>query len=473
MTESDSNHNSIEDLIDSNDAEDVAAIGEEIEATPTMNRVASPLEDEVLSILNEKGISFQEMSASHVKFRRTGSDTPSYRREFSLPRNCLSDLAEQLKWSTIDHPNYRGYVSPSTGFAELLFQPRRRSSTDQILARIEQLSANVDISCTHPNYGDLKAVTFTSKRRLIGTSEELLIESPRLHFSGSSGRPCIEVSNASPLALVFHSSEVSVAGRQYFVGSIKIFVERQISKDELIALAESASNALLYEFDVRNGLIFALTRRDPPEGYRLSRARRRQRAEKARYPLTNIRPEVAALFNFASSATGNPPLSFLSYYQALEYFIPAAVRRSSISSLRREFRDPFFDPSNDDSLLRLLGIAERSATSSEAVQFRTLITDSVRPDSISSFLEKDWGDHFTRKGPIEGVAHLDPRNQKSILEQVADRIYQIRNRIVHAKDDPKYGEARVLLPESLEADSLWPDVELVRLLATEVVMDLS
>lgn len=473
MTESDGNDNSIADLIDSNDSEDLAAIGEEIEVAPTMSRVTSPLEDEVFSTLNEKGISFKEMSVSHVKFERTRDDIPSYRKEFSLPRNCLPGLAEQLKWKTIDHPSYRGYISPSTGFAELLFQPRRRSSADLIPAHIEKFSANVDISCVHQNYGDLKAVTFTSKRYLHDNSTDLLIESPRLHFSGSNGQPCIEVSNASPLALAFHSSGVSVTGRQFFVGSIKISVERQISKDDLIALAESVSNALLYELDVRNGLILALARRDPPEGYRFSRARRRQRAEKARYPLTNIRPEVAALFNFASSATGNPPLSFLSYYQALEYFIPAAIRRSSISSLRREFRDPFFDPSSDDSLLRLLGIAERSATSSEAAQFRTLITGSVRSDSISSFLEQDWGDHFTKKGPIQGVVHLDPRNQKSILEQVADRIYQIRNRIVHAKDDPKYGEARVLLPESLEADLLWPDVELVRLLATEVVMDLS
>ena len=60
-------------------------------------------------------------------------------------------------------------------------------------------------------------------------------------------------------------------------------------------------------------------------------------------------------------------------------------------------------------------------------------------------------------------------NSPSFLDEVADRVYQIRNRIVHAKGDPRYREARVLLLRTHEAHSLWPDVELMRFLASEAI----
>jgi hypothetical protein len=86
-------------------------------------------------------------------------------------------------------------------------------------------------------------------------------------------------------------------------------------------------------------------------------------------------------------------------------------------------------------------------------------------------MEFEWGNHFTRHGPIVGVEAINVKNtSKDLFDQVADRVYQISNRIVHAKDDPRYEESRVLLPRSHEADSLGPDVELVRFLAEEAII---
>ncbi|GAA0853102.1 hypothetical protein GCM10009525_81910 [Streptosporangium amethystogenes subsp. fukuiense] len=123
--------------------------------------------------------------------------------------------------------------------------------------------------------------------------------------------------------------------------------------------------------------------------------------------------------------------------------------------------------------MRLLRVAEGSTGAKESEQFRILIRECVRRERVVEFLETgEWGDYFTKRGPISGVEPLNVQNSsKDILEQVADRIYKIRNRIVHAKDDPKYVDAPVLLPQSDEADALVPDVRLIRLLAIEIVID--
>jgi len=76
------------------------------------------------------------------------------------------------------------------------------------------------------------------------------------------------------------------------------------------------------------------------------------------------------------------------------------------------------------------------------------------------------------KNRISGVAPLTPLDKNNKLtNQVANRIYDIRCRIVHAKEDGgPSGNPEVLLPFSAEADLLDPDVMLVRYVAQKVII---
>jgi len=98
-----------------------------------------------------------------------------------------------------------------------------------------------------------------------------------------------------------------------------------------------------------------------------------------------------------------------------------------------------------------------------------LLREFVRTDLLKEFFSRDWGNHFSNHGPIKGVKFINVKSP-SFLEEVADRVKQIRNRIVDTKDDPRYQEARVVLPRSHEAHSLWPDVELMRFLASGAIL---
>ncbi|WP_159049310.1 hypothetical protein [Streptomyces canus] len=141
--------------------------------------------------------------------------------------------------------------------------------------------------------------------------------------------------------------------------------------------------------------------------------------------------------------------------------------------LELELSDQRFDASQDKYLMRILSVAENAASSSESTQLRVLLQEFVRGGVLQDFFtEHDWGKYFSKQGPIKGIPDsINPENRNAPLaHQVADRVYRIRNRIVHSKDDPKYQNVPALLPQSDEAEALGPDIDLVRLLAFEVIL---
>ena len=259
--------------------------------------------------------------------------------------------------------------------------------------------------------------------------------------------------------------------------TIKIDYGTALNRDVIFAKADALLRSFLYELDVRNGAVLSLDTRPQPTDQVAAFRSVSRTTTKIRYPETPIQYEAAELFHFASQARDdsrtrdNPLLAFLSYYQVLEYFLPAAASKDIVERVRRELRQTSFDRENDSCLRSLVHAVERHAKLPESEHLRTLVHEYVRSDRLEEFFSLDWGKHFTKRGPISGVSSIDRNHLSSDLaNQVADRIYHIRNRIVHAKDDPRFEGSRVLLPHSHEAHALLPDVELARLLAVEAII---
>ncbi|MEU7985970.1 hypothetical protein AB0B56_13985 [Streptosporangium canum] len=422
-------------------------------------------EKQVISEMGRIGYAFVSYSISNLHFSLSEKQASRFQGRVELPRYSAADLKEQLAWGFDGHPVYQGYIAPSRGVVELVVMNNIRRP-DLVGEKISGFSTEGASPCAHSDPAralpSLKAKVFYSDREAH--------ESPRVHVHDAALSLCMEISNISPLALLFCPRFRS--GRNRFLGSIKLDFQRSMSKEQLLHDSERLIQSFLYELDIRNKLVLNLERRESLSS-RIANGRHGQRLPTVRFPETNVRHEVASLFNFAGSAIGNWPLAFLSYYQSLEYFIPIAARKSAIRRMRKELTDPIFDRSRDEDLVRILAVVEASTRSDEASHFSTLISECVRRDRVVDFLTSGgWGEHFTKRGPIKGVESLNPDNgNRDILDQVASRIYKIRNRIVHAKDDPRFANERVLLPRSDEAEMLGPDVQLIRLLATEVILD--
>ncbi|WP_143043729.1 hypothetical protein [Nonomuraea jiangxiensis] len=430
--------------------------------------IISEVEQRVISRLSDRGYRFVQLSQNSIAMTLAAPDKdPTTGNIEEIPRNCIPDLDLQLSWNIIPHPRYEGFVAPEIGYIEFELTSAQRSSSYMLARQIARLQPEESANCHHSS-DDMQFPSL----EFSGNSSTDAIINPRLHLHDSRLMCCIEVSNTSPLAALENTWRGGF-GYRGFTGTIKLKLRERPDKDALLAESERLLQSFLYEINVRHNITLNPRRRDSSVRYLALNRYRSSNIATARFPRTTIAPEVSALFNFASSAGRNYPLAFLSYYQTLEYFIPAAVRRNALSDIRKVLTDLRFERSSDESLLRLVSVAEGATNASEAQQFKTLLKECVRQEEIEEFLRNDlWGDHFTKRGPIVGV---DPLNlsgtNTGLMERAADRIYRIRNRIVHAKDDPRYRDSPVLLPQSEEADALGPDVQLIRLLAIEVILD--
>jgi hypothetical protein len=431
---------------------------------------ASPLLDEereVTALLSELDLSYESHNKKYLSFsdlrERHSKHSPSVRRWF--PRAYLPALRTQLGDKVEKHPTSMGMIIPARGYVELT------------CTRFSLIAAKKLFQLQSPG---MKCVHSEQARALPSLPYHWLDDetesAKRVHLSNAdSAEPCIEISNASPLAMLLYGGVLETGRRQLasrripFLATLKIVYGDAWDLEQIRQSSEATARSLLYELDYRNGVVMELDA--PSAGLDISLSRRL--AEPIRsisYPHTAIDPEVSVLFGFASQVTDDPPHAFLSYYKALEYFIPKAANQRAMKNIRRELRDPAFDDNDDAAMLRIIAATRGPKNVPEQGQIRIVVNEFVRPDRLKEFFDRDWGDYFTSNGPIKGVQAIQLENSNmSLLNRVADRISQIRNRLVHAKDEPKLRDARVLLPRSTAANALTPDVLLVRLLATEAI----
>ncbi|MBP2340683.1 hypothetical protein JOF41_006861 [Saccharothrix coeruleofusca] len=241
--------------------------------------------------------------------------------------------------------------------------------------------------------------------------------------------------------------------------------------DEALKIMETYASGLFFELDVRFGL---------PLGF----MRRRSRNDPARIivdadsqpvtlPRNNYAAPAVSLYTYARAATQTPLLEYLAYYQAIEFFFPSFWQADVMERVRQELRDPRFDKESDAQLTKLIGLAMQAGKSapSERDQLCTTLNRCLSDDQLREFLQEDDErlEKLTKKDYLKDVAVLNLRGSARIGDQVADRVYDIRCRIVHGKENGG-GRAEVLLPFGKEAERLAHDIEVIRFLAQKVII---
>jgi hypothetical protein len=126
--------------------------------------------------------------------------------------------------------------------------------------------------------------------------------------------------------------------------------------------------------------------------------------------------------------------------------------------------------------LDLTSMRTLSGFGNERDQLKATVRACLGSDRLREFLTADpkREEHFTdreKQNRIRGVRLIDFANRQADLrDQVANRIYDLRCRIVHTKDEPEVNVAGLLLPYSREAESLTYDVELIQFVSQKVLI---
>ena len=381
------------------------------------------------------------------------------RRDVAIPvesahaiMKAISDGAEQMQ-------DYEGWIAPSEGYAEFEVQTEGIGSV-RYPRRSDKFSFDVR-ECIHGHAED-------PPHAMKGDRVY-----PVIRVSSSDGASCIEISRNSPLCPpLLPIDGATDRDRSQAKITLKVFLGKACDKEALMYRARELANSFIFELSVRNRLPFSLRQRLDRPTYRPSPT---HTSTHVRFPKVSVPASVSVLFSSASGGirgSQSPTLSFLSYYQILENYFPAAHKKDAVKKLRQILRSLEFDEDKDSSVARLLNTVERSNNASEREQLRTLIRGCASEEKLRDFLSSgEYSHHFSKRGPISAVPAINLKAPDVLAYQVADRVYALRNRIVHAKDDPRYEEAKVLLPVGPEALHLRPDIELIRLLATEAIVD--
>lgn len=258
--------------------------------------------------------------------------------------------------------------------------------------------------------------------------------------------------------------------------SIQISPVQPESADEAARILREIAGAFAFELDCQAGFMLQLTTQDA-EGMDSTPAPTLSRRS-ARFPRLLYNSDILDLYVYARarvkySFQAQPLLSYLTYYQILEFYMPVYARAELLRQFKLILKDPTLDPDDDVGVSRILGAAvDAGRDESERSQLRSTIQACVTDADLSRFLSQEGSsvEPLFSKSTIAEVRHLNSKDRSlPMIAQVAERVYDIRCRIVHAKDSASSGKPKPLFPSNPEAKRLAADILLIQFLAQRVI----
>ncbi|SOD27681.1 hypothetical protein SAMN05518800_3245 [Variovorax sp. YR752] len=254
---------------------------------------------------------------------------------------------------------------------------------------------------------------------------------------------------------------------------LSLFIKSATIKthDDAIRWLEQVSNSLLFDIDIERSIHISLLRRRPP---------RRRRPplptdDALRYPTNEYDGPAMSLYWYARSAEHMPLLQFLAFYQSIEYYYSRYFNLELGKRVRSILKNPAFRVERDGDVARIVNILRDSGRSgiSERDQLKATIKECISSQEIEDFItvRNDRVEFFKAKSKGISSNTINTQNrQTDLTTQIADRIYEIRCKIVHIKGEHEDGEVELLLPYSKEAGKLTHDVDLVQFVAQKVII---
>lgn len=273
------------------------------------------------------------------------------------------------------------------------------------------------------------------------------------------------------------SEEAKILAKRGFIGrqttSLRLEGFKVSTHDEALDVLESVSGSLFLQIDLTHDVPLSLFKTR-----RLSRRLRRSLIPDKTlvFPRSCYDSAPLSLYFYARTATGMPLLQFLAYYQTVEFYFPTFSHTDALRRIRNLLKDPTFRADRETDLARLLTSIRLSGQvgfGDERSQLRASIQECVDAGELRQFLEIDTQAKEFFSSKIKGLTdHKLPiaNAEADLRNDVADRIYDIRCKVVHTKSGAKDGELELLLPFSKEAGMLQYDIDLIQFIARKVLI---
>ncbi|MFT4017912.1 MAG: hypothetical protein QM668_13185 [Agriterribacter sp.] len=186
--------------------------------------------------------------------------------------------------------------------------------------------------------------------------------------------------------------------------------------------------------------------------------------------------EAISLFWYARTAITMPLAQFQAFYQVIEFYFPQYSSKEAQERIKNLLKDPTFDRNSDKNVAKILEIvkvtAKGKAIGDERSQLRATVQSCVDLADLYEFFNemddrKDFFDDQKKGKSLVAQKISFSRKEHDIRVDVANRIYDLRCRIVHTKEDV---ESDLLFPFSLEVAYIKFDIDLVEFIARKVLI---
>lgn len=246
--------------------------------------------------------------------------------------------------------------------------------------------------------------------------------------------------------------------------------------DDAIDMLRRISNSLFFQIDTSLGVALNLSRAH--SRYQLACQQINGSLDDLEFPTQEYDDAPMSLYWYGRGARGMPLLQFLAFYQVIEFYYPTYFQAEARRKIRRVLKDPTFRAERDADIGRVLTslLGGRGSVGDERSMLRATIHECVDPDELRTFLSASEQRAKFLSSKSEGLSStkIPIANQDADLRnEISDRIYEIRCKIVHTKADSRDSDVEILLPFSEQANRLNHDIELVHYLAKQVLITAS
>lgn len=292
----------------------------------------------------------------------------------------------------------------------------------------------------------------------------------------------IDEENGTQITLGFASPQCAIITDNHRYSSnfrylsVRITGLKVTQHDKALEYLERIADSLFFEIDLLTGISLSLGRtRRTPERRLLNKSQSRVELS---FPKFEYNHEAMSLYWYASGARGMPLLQYLAFYQVVEVYFPIYSRLEAQKRVRNILKVPSFNPMNDldiGKILTAIRANKNKGFGDERSQLKAAIQECITPDGLRNFLTGDEkrAEFFGSKQKTISDCRIPLSNPDADLRnEIAERIYDIRCKIVHTKDvgDNEEETVGLLLPFSKEAELLTYDIELIQYIAQQILI---
>lgn len=316
--------------------------------------------------------------------------------------------------------------------------------------------------------------------RAIGEELEGDAETARFEFDKSENNQIVSIGSASEDYAILTFAKTSIHRYEFAKRRPTIRIENieVTTHDQAKRILEKVGNSLLFKLDITSNIGYKLAEdREIRRSY-FRRKKQEHDLDKS-YPTYEYDSEPMSLYWYAKSAIDMPLLQFLALYQILEFYFPIFSQKDAHHQIKNIIKDPRFNPNKDSDITKILGAINNNKSGigfgSELEQLKSTIQNCITTEELRDLIDGDeemvefFKDKKSKSLSAKGLS-LTNKNADLIAE-CAERIYEIRCRVVHTKASDKNYD--LLLPSSPELKHLVFDISILETIAKKVLVSTS